>query len=191
MTWHKRCLHTLHHHNTTLYLPLLNELLDDHLESTEWLLLVGNPASDYPGTILARLWKQSVTLYVHLFSGPDNLEWSMIRHTSPFAKTFHVDGITKLHTLQTSLAFLLHMCVPLLQLIHDLWREERSTYSGYGLHFCTCFEVSVNPRWLRQRGSPKTAESTKQSSFCVTLLRATLVRESTSQESCCDLLPLE
>ena len=92
-------------------------------------------------------------LHVHLFSGPDNVEWSIIRRTSPVAKTFHVDGITTLPTLQTSLAFLVVMCVPLLRKTQVLPAAD---------------------------GPPKVAESTKKTSFCVTLLHTTLVRESTS-----------
>jgi hypothetical protein len=37
---------------------------------------------------------------VHLFSGPDNLEWSIIRRVIPFSKNFHDDDIVKLPTLQ-------------------------------------------------------------------------------------------
>ena len=42
MSRHKPRLHTLQDHNDTPYLFLLNELVDEYLESTEWLLLAGN-----------------------------------------------------------------------------------------------------------------------------------------------------
>ena len=56
------------------------------------------------------------SLVLTILNGP------IIRRTSPFTKTFHVDDTTTLPTLQTSLAFLIGMCVPLLQVLHDLWR---------------------------------------------------------------------
>ncbi len=58
-------------------------------------------------------------LYVHLVSGPDNLEWSIIRHTSLFAEILHDDDIARCPTFQGSLGhlsgYLLGLCVPLLQ----------------------------------------------------------------------------
>ncbi len=38
---------------------------------------------------------RSGPLHVHLVSGPDNLEWSIIRHTSLFPEIVHDDGITR------------------------------------------------------------------------------------------------
>ncbi len=100
---------------------------------------------------------------------------------SPFPKTFHVDVITTLPTLQTSLSFLLDMCVPLLQLLHDLWRALNVLWIWFALPHL--FRSLRNPKVLPTvDGSPKVPESTKQTRFCVTLLRETLVRESTSQE---------
>jgi hypothetical protein len=67
-----------------------------------------------------------LTHYIHTYRpiGSDNLEWSIIRRTIPSAKILHDDGITKLPTLQGPLvhlsAFLFDMCVPLLELLHDL-----------------------------------------------------------------------
>jgi hypothetical protein len=66
-----------------------------------------------------------LTHYIHTYRpiGSDNLEWSIIRRTSRFAKIFHDDEITKLPTLQGSLdhlsVFLFDMCAPLLELLHD------------------------------------------------------------------------
>jgi hypothetical protein len=57
-------------------------------------------------------------LNVHLVSGPDNLEWSIIRHTSPFAKIVHVGS-----------------WVPLLQFPHDLPIRKGDKFSG---HLCVC-----------------------------------------------------
>ena len=63
-------------------------------------------------------------LHVHLVSGPDNLEWSSIRHTSRCAEILDVDGIVRCPTFQGSLGHLsgclLGLCVPLPQLPHDL-----------------------------------------------------------------------
>jgi hypothetical protein len=39
-------------------------------------------------------------LHVQLFSGPDNLEWTILRHTSHFAKLVLVYRIVRLTTLQ-------------------------------------------------------------------------------------------
>ena len=109
-------------------------------------------------------------LHVHLFSGPDNLEWFIIRRTSSFAKTFHVDVITTLTTRPTSLVFQFGMCVSLPQIIHDLSRVLNVLW--------ICLALLYMFRSLRKSqviptvdGSPKVDESTKQASFCVTLLR--------------------
>ena len=129
--------------------------------------------------------RSSGPLHVHLFSGSDNLEWSIIRRTSPFAKIFHDDGIAKLPTLQGSLghlsAFLLGMCVPLLELLHDLWRAFKVLWIWFALlHlFRTIRKSQVLPA---ADGPPIVSQSAKQSSFGVTLLRVSLVRERTSQD---------
>ena len=46
MSRHKPCFDTLEDCNATTDLLLCDQLLDDELESSEWLLLVGNPVDD-------------------------------------------------------------------------------------------------------------------------------------------------
>ena len=128
-----------------------------------------------------------LTHYIHTYRpiGSDNLEWSIIRRTSPFAKIFHDDGITKLPTLQGSLghlsAFLLDMCVPLLELLHDLRRAFKVLWIWFAL--LHLFRTVRKPQVLPAADRPKTvAQSAKQASFRVTLLLASLLRERTSQD---------
>jgi hypothetical protein len=128
-----------------------------------------------------------LTHYIHTYRpiGSDNLEWSIIRRTSPFAKIFHDDGIAKLPTLQGSLghlsAFLLDMCVPLLELLHDLRRAFKVLWIWLALlHlFRTVRKPQVLPVEDRYK---KVDQSSNQTSFRVNLLRASLLRERTSQD---------
>jgi hypothetical protein len=128
-----------------------------------------------------------LTHYIHKYRpiGSDNLEWSIIRRTNPFAKIFHDDGISKFPTLQGSLAhrsvFLLDMCVPLLELLHDLRRAFKVLWIWFALlHlFRTVRKPQVLPAVDR---SKKVDQSSKQASFRVTLLCASLLRERTSQD---------
>jgi hypothetical protein len=78
-----------------------------------------------------------LTHYIHTYRpiGSDNLEWSIIRRTSLFAKFFHDDGIAKLPTLQGSLGNpSLPSCLTCvsISLISFTTCEERSRCSGYG-----------------------------------------------------------
>jgi hypothetical protein len=119
------------------------------------------------------------------FSGSDNLEWSIIRRTSPLAKIFHDDGIAKLPTFQGSLGhlsvFLLDMCVPLLELLHDLRRAFKVLWIWFTL--LHLFRTVCNPQVLPEVDrSKKVAQSAKQANFRVTLLHASLLRERTSQD---------
>ena len=120
-----------------------------------------------------------LTHYIHTYRpiGSDNLEWSIIRRTNPFTKIFHDDGITKLPTLQGSLghltAFLLDMCVPLLELLHDLRRSFKVLWIWFAL--MNLFRTVRKPQVVPAADRPKkVAQSTKQASFRVTLLRARL-----------------
>jgi hypothetical protein len=73
------------------------------------------------------------------------------------------------------------LCVPLLQLPHDL----RKTVTVLGIWFAQLhlFRTPRKPQVSSTAtGSPKVAQSAKQASSLVTLLRATVVRERTSQE---------
>ena len=101
--------------------------------------------------------------------------------SSPFAKNFHVDIIVKLPTFQSSLVLLLGMCVPLLELLHDLRRVFKVLWIWFALlHlFRTVRKSQVLPAVDRPK---KVAQSAKQASFRVTLLRASLLRERTSQD---------
>jgi hypothetical protein len=128
-----------------------------------------------------------LTHYIHTYRpiGSDNLEWSIIRRTSPFAKNFHDDGVAKLPTLQGSLGhlsvFLLDMCVPLLELLHDLRREFKVLWIWLALMHL--FRTVCKPQVLSAADRPKkVAQSAKQASFRVTPLRASLLRERTSQD---------
>ena len=98
-----------------------------------------------------------------------------------FVKTVHVDGITTLSTLQTFLGFLFEKCVPLLHLLHDVWRVINVPWIRFELlHlFRSLRKSQVFPS---VDGSPTVSKSSKWASFCVTLLCATFVREGTSQE---------
>ena len=51
---------------------------------------------------------RSGPLYVHLVSGPDNLEWSIIRHTSLFAEILHDDVIVRCPTFQKTVTVLIN-----------------------------------------------------------------------------------
>jgi hypothetical protein len=76
---------------------------------------------------------------------------------------------------------LIGLCVPLLQLPHDI----RKTVTVLGIWFAQLhlFRTPRKPQVSSTAtGSPKVAQSAKQASSLVTLLRATVVRERTSQE---------
>jgi len=124
-------------------------------------------------------------LHVHLVSGPDNLEWSSIRHTSLFAEIVHDDGIVRCPTFQGSLGHLsgclIGLCVPLPQLPHDL--RKAVTVLGIWFAHLHVFRTLLKPQVSSAAtGSPKVAQSAKQASFFFILLRATVLRERTSQE---------
>ena len=114
-------------------------------------------------------------LHVHLVSGPDNLEWSSIRHTSLCAEILHVDGIVRYPTFQGSLGHLsgclLGLCVPLPQLPHDL----RKAVTVLGIWFAH-LHLFRTPRKSQvtstATGSSKVSQSSKQASSLVTLLLA-------------------
>ncbi len=98
-----------------------------------------------------------LTHYIHTYRpiGSDNLEWSITRRTSPFAKIFHDDGITKLPTQGAlDMVALLHL-------------------------FLTVRKSQVVPEVDHPKKVPQSA---KQASFRVTLLRASLLRKRTSQD---------
>jgi hypothetical protein len=99
--------------------------------------------------------------------------------------THYIHGIAKMSTLQGFLdhlsAFLLDMCVPLLEILHDLRRAFKVLWIWFALMhlFRTVRKSQMLPAVDRPK---KVAQSSKQSSFRVTLLCASLLRERTSQD---------
>ena len=76
---------------------------------------------------------------------------------------------------------LLGLCVPLPQLPHDL--RKAVTVIGIWFAHLHLFRTPLKPQVSSAAtGSPKVAQSAKQASSLVTLLRATVLRERTSQE---------
>ncbi len=72
--------------------------------------------------------------------------------------------------------FLFDMCVPLLELLHDLRRAFKVLWIWFALlHLFRTVRTPVDR-------SKKVAQSAKQASFRVTLLRVSLLRERTSQD---------
>jgi hypothetical protein len=100
-------------------------------------------------------------------------------------KIFHDHGITKLTTLQGSLGhlsdFLVDMLVPLLELLHDLWRTFKVFWIWFVLLYL--FRTVRKPQVLpAEDRTKKVPQSGKQTSFRVTLLRESLLRQRTSQD---------
>jgi hypothetical protein len=73
------------------------------------------------------------------------------------------------------------LCVPLPQLPHDL--RKAVTVLGIWFAHLHVFRTLLKPQVSSAAtGSPKVAQSAKQASFFFILLRATVLRERTSQE---------
>jgi hypothetical protein len=73
------------------------------------------------------------------------------------------------------------MCVPLIQLPYDLRREV--TVFGVWITLMHLFRTLRKTQVIPAAGgSPKLSRSVKQKSFCLTLLRVTLLRERATQE---------